>query len=165
MHTRTPRTAVSAALLTMLAMLSALLPAASVQADTQPRAQTVQQSVTKYQNQARAATNNKRAAHDRKKLKRGKCVQRFAGKQARWMAEHNSMEHQAMGPILKRCNLSMVAENIAFGWSTGRKVVGAWMHSRLHRKNMLRRGYRLLGMAVRYDDDGTPWASQVFGRR
>jgi uncharacterized protein YkwD len=156
---------VSAVLLTLLALLTALLPTASVQADTQPRAKTVQQSVTKYQNQARAATNNKREAHDRNTLKRGKCVQRFARKQARWMAEHKSMEHQAMGPILRKCNLSMVAENVAYGYDTGRKVVRGWMHSKGHRRNILNGKFRLLGMAVRRSDNGTPYAAQVFGRR
>ncbi len=165
MHTRTPRTATSAVLLTMLALLTALLPAAAVQADTEPSAKTVQQSVTQYQNQARAATNNKRAAHDRVKLKRGKCVQRFARKQARRMANQGRMFHQDLGPIRNQCNLSMVGENVAYGYPTGRKVVRAWMHSKGHRRNILNRKFRLLGMAVRYADDGTPYAAQVFGRR
>ena len=165
MHTRTPRTAVSAALLTLLALLTALLPAASVQADTQPRAKTVQQSVTKYQNQARTATNNKREAHDRVKLSRGKCVQRFARKQARRMADQNRMFHQRMRPILNRCNLRAVGENVAYGYPTGRSVVREWMHSAGHRANILNRQYRLLGMAMRRSDNGTPYAAQVFGRR
>ncbi len=165
MHTRTPRTAVSAVLLTMLALLTALLPATSVQADTEPRAKTVQQTVTKYQNQARAATNNKRQANDRATLKRGRCVQRFARKQAKRMANQDRMFHQDLGPILNQCDLSMVGENVAYGYDTGRKVVRAWMHSEGHRANILNRHYRLLGMAMRRADDGTPYAAQVFGRR
>ncbi len=165
MHTRTPRTAVSAALLTLLALLAAMLPAASVQADTQPRAKTVQQSVTKYQNQARTATNTKREAYDRVKLKSGRCVQRFARKQAQRMANQDRMFHQKLRPVLKQCDLSMVGENVAYGYGTGRKVVRAWMHSKGHRANILNRKYRLLGMAVRRSDNGTPYAAQVFGRR
>jgi uncharacterized protein YkwD len=75
------------------------------------------------------------------------------------------MEHQAMGPILRKCNLSMVAENVAYGYDTGRKVVRGWMHSKGHRRNILNGKFRLLGMAVRRSDNGTPYAAQVFGRR
>ncbi|HEX6148221.1 CAP domain-containing protein [Nocardioides sp.] len=164
MLTRTPRTPLVGVVLTMLAMLTALLPAASVQADPSA-ALSVQQSVTRYQAQARAVTNNRREAHDLVKLRRGKCVQRFARRQASWMARHETMKHQDLGPILRRCNLRSVGENVAYGYPTGRAVVRAWMHSKGHRANILNPGYRLLGMAMRRSDNGTPYAAQVFGRR
>jgi uncharacterized protein YkwD len=59
----------------------------------------------------------------------------------------------------------MVAENVAYGYDTGRKVVRGWMHSEGHRRNILNGKFRLLGMAVRRSDNGTPYAAQVFGRR
>jgi uncharacterized protein YkwD len=39
------------------------------------------------------------------------------------------------------------------------------MRSEGHRANILEPSYRILGMAMRRSDDGTPYAAQVFGRR
>jgi uncharacterized protein YkwD len=152
MSPRTPRTAFAAIL---LALLVTLMPATPVEAQTVPR----------YQNQARAVTNDKRAAHDLVKLRPGRCVQRFARRHARRMADRERMYHQDLGPILNRCNLSRVGENVAFGYPTGRRVVRAWMSSPGHRANILEPRYRLLGLAMRRSDNGTPYAVQVFGRR
>ena len=137
-----------------------------MQATAEPSAKTVQQSVTQYQNQARAATNNKREAHDRVKLKRGKCVQRFARKQARRMANQGRMFHQDLGPILNQCNLSMVGENVAYGYPSGRSVVNqGWMNSDGHRANILNPSFRLMGIGARKGHDGRWYVAQVFGRR
>ena len=81
------------------------------------------------------------------------------------MANQERMFHQDLRPVLNRCNLSGVGENVAMGYQTGRAVVRGWMHSEGHRRNILNRGYRLLGMAMRRSDNGTPYAAQVFGRR
>ena len=167
MLTRMPRAALAAVLLTLLlTVLATLLPASPVQAETeQAAAQSAAQTVTRYQKQARSVTNDKREAHDLVKLRPGRCVQRFARRQARRMANQERMFHQDLGPVLNRCNLSGVAENVAYGYPTGRAVVRAWMGSTGHRANILNGRYRLLGMAMRRSDGGTPYAAQVFGRR
>jgi uncharacterized protein YkwD len=157
--TRMPRAALAAVLLTLLATL---LPASPVRAETEQEAA---QTVGRYQKQARLVTNNMREAHDRVKLRSGQCVQRFARRQARRMANREDMFHQDLGRVLNRCNLSSVAENVAYGYPTGRAVVRGWMGSAGHRANILNRRYRLLGMAMRRSDGGTPYAAQVFGRR
>jgi uncharacterized protein YkwD len=154
-----PRAALAAVLLTLLATL---LPASPVQAETEQEAA---QTVARYQKQARLVTNNKREAHDLVRLQSGQCVQRFARRQARRMASQDRMFHQDLDRVLNRCNLSGVAENVAVGYPTGRAVVGGWMGSAGHRKNILNGRYRLLGMAMRRSDGGTPYAAQVFGRR
>jgi uncharacterized protein YkwD len=169
--TRTPRAALAAVLLTLLATL---LPTSPVQATseqstaksaTQTVAQNVAQTVARYQKQARSVTNNQREAHDLASLRPGRCVQRFARRQARRMANQERMFHQDLRRVLNRCNLSSVAENVAYGYPTGRAVVQGWMGSEGHRANILNRRYRLLGMAMRRSDGGTPYAAQVFGRR
>ncbi len=163
MLTRRPRAALVAVLLTVLATL---LPASPVPAHTEQSAtQAASQTVARYQKQARVATNNKREARDLVKLRSGKCVQRFARRQARRMANRDRMFHQDIRRVANRCNLSGVGENVAYGYPTGRAVVRAWMRSEGHRANILNRGYRLLGMAMRRSDNGTPYAAQVFGRR
>ncbi len=82
------------------------------------------------------------------------------------MANRNHMlPHQDLGRVMRRCNLRTAGENIAAGHPTGRAVVRGWMDSEGHRANILNRRYRLLGMAMRRSDNGTPYAAQVFGRR
>lgn len=123
------------------------------------------QVLAKYEDQARSVTNGKRVNHDLEKLDRGSCVQQAAVRQARRMANRDEMFHQDLGRVLRRCNLTRVGENVAAGYSTGRDAVAAWMKSPGHRANILEPSYRLLGLAVRRADDGTPYAAQVFGRR
>ena len=152
MPTPTPRTALAVVL---TSLLLSLLPASSAQAQAQD----------KFQHQARVVTNNIRDNHDVASLEKTTCVQRFARRQARRMANQDRMFHQDLRRVLNRCNLSGVGENVAYGYPTGRAVVRAWMRSEGHRANILNRGYRVLGMAMRRSDDGTPYAAQVFGRR
>ncbi|MGB0100879.1 MAG: CAP domain-containing protein [Nocardioides sp.] len=118
-----------------------------------------------YQNQVFSATNQQRVKHDRPKFRKQKCVQRFAVKQARKMARQERMFHQDLSPILRRCGLDRVGENVAYGFRSGPSAVTAWMHSTGHRRNILNRGFRLLGVGARKSDDGIWYAAQVFGRK
>lgn len=119
-----------------------------------------------YEQQAFAATNHQRDRHDRRELRRQECVQRFADRWARHMARTERMVHQSLTPIMRRCRLTSTGENIAYGYRSGRSVVNdGWMHSEGHRQNILRTGYRLMGMGAHRDDDGQWWVSQVFGSR
>lgn len=155
MRTPLSRTALTTVLTAILmATLVSLVPASSASA----------QGVTKYQRQARVVTNVKRDDHDVANLRRKRCVQRFARRQARRMAHQDRMFHQDLGVVLHKCDLSRVGENVAAGYSTGRAVVRAWMNSPGHRANLLEPGFRILGLAMRRSDSGTPYAVQVFGR-
>ncbi len=46
------------------------------------------------------------------------------------MAAQRRMYHQDLEPILRRCGMSMVGENVAYGFTSGRAVVRGWMDSR-----------------------------------
>jgi len=147
-----PRVVLATALLTLSMLLVAPAPAQA-------------QSIDRYERTARVATNNVRANHDLPRVRKKACVQRFAERQARRMARQERIFHQDLGVVLRRCNLSAVAENVAYGYPTGRKVVRAWMRSPGHRANILNRRYRMLGMAAKRSSEGDIYAAQVFGRR
>ena len=118
----------------------------------------------KYQRQAHNTTNKKRVAHGLKELRKQDCVQRFAVRQAKAMAQQESMYHQALGPILDECGLAAVAENVAYGSPNGRSVVNdGWMKSVGHRLNILNPVYRLMGVGARKGHDGNWYVAQVFG--
>ncbi|WP_082582070.1 CAP domain-containing protein [Aeromicrobium sp. Root236] len=110
-------------------------------------------------------TNIKRVDHDKTKVKAQSCVDRYAERQAAWMASHKELKHQRMQPIMDACGLSLVSENIAYGFGSGYRVVGAWMKSSGHRANLLNGKVRLIGVGAVQDDDGVWWVSQVFGRK
>lgn len=119
----------------------------------------------RYQDQAFAATNRQRAEHDRTPFRAQDCVQKFAVRQAQRMARQERMFHQDLGPILRQCHLTMVGENVAYGYPSGRAVVNdGWMHSEGHRANILNPQFRMLGMGARQGASGTWYAAQVFGR-
>jgi uncharacterized protein YkwD len=59
----------------------------------------------------------------------------------------------------------MWAENIAWGARTPQQVMSLWMNSPPHRSNILHRGVDEIGVGVAYARDGTPYWTQVFGRR
>jgi uncharacterized protein YkwD len=110
-------------------------------------------------------TNVKRVDHDKVAVKSQSCVDKFAERQADWLASHRTLKHQNLGTILDVCDLSSVSENIAYGYSTGGRAVSAWMRSPGHRANILSTNKRWIGVGAVQDKDGVWWVSQVFGRR
>ena len=121
---------------------------------------------SEYAERAVRATNEARADYDRKPLKVSECLKDFARKQAAAMARQERMYHQDLGPIMDKCDLVFVGENVAYGYPTGRSVVNqGWMKSEGHKANILNRGFKLVAVAARRDDNGTWYAAQVFGRR
>ena len=119
-----------------------------------------------YARAAVKATNLARAEHDRRPLRVVECLQAYARKQAVTMARQERMFHQDLGPMMTDCHLVAAGENVAYGYPTGRAVVNrGWMESDGHRANILSRGFKLVAVAARRDDDGTWYAAQVFGRR
>ena len=118
-----------------------------------------------FQNGIHRLTNDIRADHDKGKLAKRKCVKRFAKKQARRMARQERMFHQALTPILKKCDLSGVGENVAYGFTAPQGVLDAWMDSEGHRENILDGSFTMLGVGAKQSEDGTWYLAQVFGRK
>ena len=110
-------------------------------------------TASNFQNGIHRLTNEIREQHDEDKLAKRKCVKRFAKKQARRMARQERMFHQALTPILKKCDLSGVGENVA------------WMDSEGHRENILDGSFTMLGVGAKQSEDGTWYLAQVFGRK
>jgi uncharacterized protein YkwD len=123
-------------------------------------------AATTYQSDVFRSTNRVRARHHLATFRHQRCVQRFAVRQATRMANQDRMFHQDLQRVLNRCGLSLAGENVAFGFPDGRSVVRlGWMLSPPHRANILKPGYRLLGVGARRSDSGVWYASQVFGAR
>lgn len=164
MHSGTNSGVRQALLAALTAVIATTLWLAPAQAAAPARVP-AESSADQYAAQAFAATNAQRAERDRSRLRERSCLTGFAERWARSMARKGDLVHQSLTPILRRCDLTMVGENIAVGYPSGRAVVNrGWMHSPGHRANILRPRFRLMGIGAHRDDSGRWWVSQVFGR-
>lgn len=118
-----------------------------------------------FEGAVHAATNVVRVDHDLEKLRKKGCVDRFANRQAKKMAAKGEMFHQDLGPVMDKCGLSLVGENVAFGFTKAGTLLKAWMDSPGHRANILDARYRQLGVGARKSDEGVWYVAQVFGRK
>lgn len=118
----------------------------------------------KYGNKVHQRVNDVRDNHDLVRLKKNKCLQRFANKQAEKMARDKELVHQDLGKILDACDLRRVGENLVAGPGTPGQQVKVWMGSPPHRANILRKSFRITGVAAR-KSGGVWWVAQVFGRK
>lgn len=110
-------------------------------------------------------TNVMRKRYGLRPLKAGPCVDRFAEGLSARMASRDTFGHQALRPILRRCHRHRAAENIAYGTGSlsAYRVVQMWMHSAGHRKNILNRKYKALGVGTwRSADSGRIYVTQDF---
>jgi len=117
-----------------------------------------------YEKAAARYSNHERTSRGRVKLTWGSCLDRYAEAQAARMAKRQQLKHQDLRPILRACNLTMVGENIAVGYPSGKAVTRAWMKSPGHRANILNKSYRRYGLGAYKDSHGRWWVSQVLGR-
>jgi uncharacterized protein YkwD len=117
-----------------------------------------------YELAAARASNNERTSRGLVKLAWGSCLDRYAEAQAARMAKRQQLKHQDLRPILRACDLTMVGENIAVGYPSGKAVTRAWMNSAGHRENILNKRYRRYGIGAHKDSHGRWWVSQVLGR-
>ena len=123
-------------------------------------------ATAEYGEGAFSATNARRVDHDLDKLKHAPCLEKLAARHARRMARQERIWHQDLTKVLDACDMTFVGENVAVGFSSGSDVVNeGWMRSKLHRKNILEKDFRLGEVIARKGDDGRWYACQLFGRR
>ncbi|MDP9821002.1 CAP domain-containing protein [Nocardioides massiliensis] len=109
--------------------------------------------------------NQARANADLVRLRQAPCLKRTARVQAQRQANQQRMFHQPLRPVLKRCNLRMVGENVAQGYRMPAGVHRAWMRSPGHRANILEPSYRMVGVARARAQNGDLYWAVVFGHR
>lgn len=111
-------------------------------------------------------TNEIRTDRGCKPLRTSERLTRSARRHANDMAERNYFSHTSRNGTqwwqrIKRADDPRPAgENIAYGYSTARGVVRAWMRSPSHRRNIVDCDFRAIG--VGFNGDGKYWV-QDFG--
>ena len=119
-----------------------------------------------FDTQVLALTNVQREKYGLKPLRAMSCVDGYANRWTRRLANEDKMYHQALRPIMRNCNLRTAGENLAWRGSSlsAAQVVSMWMNSPGHRRNILTARYKYLGVAAwRSSDTGRVYAGQVFG--
>jgi uncharacterized protein YkwD len=158
-----PMLSVIVTLATALVVASAATPAADAATHAAARSTAVSGS---FDSQVLYYTNVARRQHGLRSLRAGVCVDRFAERWTARMASRNNFRHQALRPILRRCHRHAAAENIAMGGSgslSPSQVVSLWMHSPGHRRNILNRRYKALGVGTwRSGSTGRIYVTQDF---
>ena len=108
--------------------------------------------------------NKYRKAKNRKALKRDKKLEKIALQRAKEMAETGKFSHTRPNG---KSGLTLIkgrkakGENIAMGQKTCDQVSTAWYNSAGHRKNMLRKNFKKVGIAG-YTYNGVTYWAQVF---
>lgn len=112
-------------------------------------------------------TNRFRARHDRVALSSSECLRQNAERHARYLASKGRLVHQDLDEVRAECHVrGWIAENILYNYDGDPQyAVDQWINSEAHRKNMLKREYRYIGVAQYHDPDtGRHYAVQVFGQ-
>ena len=111
--------------------------------------------------------NEIREGHGRGRLRANERLAAAAGGHARDMVANRYFSHDSLSGLdfvrralaagyTTRARMELLGENLAWGsgqLATPEEIVDAWMRSPGHRANILRRGFREIGIAVA---DGTP---------
>lgn len=114
----------------------------------------------------------KKAEQDElKPLKMNPQLMEVARKHAANMAAQDKLSHTLddKNPVdrVKAAgyNSKYVGENISWNPATPKEAVAAWMDSEPHRKNILKKEYTEIGVAVVKNKKGEPYWVQVFGKQ
>ena len=110
-------------------------------------------STTTLGRQVLKGINAQRAKHGLRPLRLATPLRRVAGSHSRYMARVKRLRHEsadgtsAPTRIRRAMRLRRTGEAIAFA-STARAIVAAWMASPPHRRLLLSRSFRVIGVGV-----------------
>lgn len=108
-----------------------------------------------------ALTNEDRAEHDRAALAMNARLARYAKRHSREMAEAGYLFHsEDLAAELDGLDWSMGGENVGVG-SSLTDLQDAFMGSKAHRRNILRKGYDHAAIGI-VKSDGTIWVTVIF---
>ena len=122
-----------------------------------------------YQKIILKEVNIEREKNHLKPLKIDNRLNKVAVIKAKDMAKDKKMSHTskkfgATFNLIKKENIhfTKAAENIASGHKTPEFVIERWLKSKGHRKNILEKEYRFIGIGKAIDSDGKTYWVQLF---
>jgi uncharacterized protein YkwD len=157
-------------LFSRLALIAAIAPAAALGATLLASpAQAAPVSETTLQADIVRLTNVQRTAHGCAALTVDSRLITAARGHSAYMAQGGGFSHTGRGGsnFVAREKAAGYpkpsAENIAWGYRSGKDVVSAWMKSPGHRANILNCKSKTVGVGAVFSDGGAPYYTQDFG--
>ncbi|MBX3444662.1 MAG: hypothetical protein KF774_19845 [Planctomyces sp.] len=126
--------------------------------------------LSKEEQQVLDQVNAQRARYGMRPLVVSPTLQKVARSHSANMARWNQMSHSLGGSVGQRVwaagyGSSYAGENIAQGQHSPGQVMSVWLNSSGHRNNILSYSYTEIGIGMARSSWGTPYWTQVFGRR
>lgn len=119
-------------------------------------------AVTPLGRQMMALTNESRDGHQRDALKVDERLSRIALRHSRAMARQGELFHSADLPkALGSAKWTSWGENVGYTTVSLEDLQRAFMESRDHRRNILKRSFEMVGIGV-VRRDGQIWATLIF---
>ena len=107
-----------------------------------------------YERKVRRQINKKRANHNLSRVKGNACAARIAQDWSDYLAPRFEFFHQDLSPFFKKCNTTYAGETLARGAITPKRMVRLWMESPGHRRILLSKSPRKVGLGATLDPRG-----------
>jgi uncharacterized protein YkwD len=107
-----------------------------------------------YESRVQGWINRQRTARGLRSLRLEACTDRAAERWAKHLAETSAFYHQSMRKVLRTCGASYAGETLAKGSIGPRRVVRLWMQSPGHRRILLSKSPRRIGVGAFPDAKG-----------
>jgi uncharacterized protein YkwD len=119
-------------------------------------------AATRHRDTMLSLTNADRASHDRSALSLDEDLSLYAKQHSKDMAHAGYLFHTAdLAARLKGVDWSIGGENVGVGSSLD-GLESAFMHSTMHRRNILRSSFDHSAVGVYVDGDGDYWVTVIF---
>lgn len=107
-----------------------------------------------YERKVRRQINKKRVRHNLPRVKGNACAARIAQDWSDYLAPRFEFFHQSLTPFFKKCDTTYAGETLARGAITPKHMVRLWMQSPGHRKILLSKNPRKVGLGATLDPNG-----------
>ena len=114
------------------------------------------------------AVNDYRISKGLSELKRVDGITFLASDHNTYMIQQKKVSHDNFSKrytaLVNEIGAKSVSENVGYGYRTGKAVVGAWLNSEGHRKN-IEGDFTHFGISVAQDENGKNYFTNIFARR
>lgn len=146
--------ALATSLLALGLATATVAPANAVQVQSVVMSTSMALAPNTYERRVQRIVNNRRAHHGLRRLRLARCPDGTAERWSRHLAATGSFYHQSMTDVLNTCNAHYAGETLGRGAISPRRLVRLWMHSPEHRKILLTRKARRIGIGATPDSSG-----------
>ena len=111
-------------------------------------------STSTYERRVLRHVNRVRHGHGLRALTFAPCTNQAANRWSAHLAATNSLQHQSMTSLLRRCDAHYAGETLGLGTVYPGKLVSMWMHSSPHRHILLSKAPRRIGIGATPNSSG-----------